>query len=344
MTEKKKIFVVGSSRSGTTMMGRVLGKHPDVFTFHELHFFEKMCALEQVEDEISETKAQELFDRLIGMQRVGLFLYPKESWGKFEEEAARLVQSCSRPLCPAKVYEHYVLYEAALNGAVHACDQTPRNVLFIDELLELYPDAYFAIMTRDPRAVMASQKKKWKRRYLVGGGRDIPLRESLRARFNYHPIMMGFLWRAAARKGISAQGHPRVQLVRFEDFTTSPEVELRKICETIGIRYLPEMLDIPHVGSSHAKDESGALGIRKGVSENWREKSGVTKGEIYVNQLVTGKTAQTLGYQMDAFGIPPISALFRIALFPFSAFVAFLANLGQAQNLLAAIKRRLSIN
>ncbi|MGY8989337.1 MAG: sulfotransferase, partial [Flavobacteriales bacterium] len=39
MTNTKKIFVVGNSRSGTTMMGRIIGKHSSVFTFKELHFF-----------------------------------------------------------------------------------------------------------------------------------------------------------------------------------------------------------------------------------------------------------------------------------------------------------------
>ena len=39
MSKAKQIFIVGSSRSGTTMMGRILGNHSDVFTFKELHFF-----------------------------------------------------------------------------------------------------------------------------------------------------------------------------------------------------------------------------------------------------------------------------------------------------------------
>ena len=41
-TMPDQVMVVGSSRSGTTMMGRVLGRHPCVFTFEELHFFEQM--------------------------------------------------------------------------------------------------------------------------------------------------------------------------------------------------------------------------------------------------------------------------------------------------------------
>ena len=33
------IFIVGNSRSGTTMLGRMLGKNPSVYSFPELHLF-----------------------------------------------------------------------------------------------------------------------------------------------------------------------------------------------------------------------------------------------------------------------------------------------------------------
>ena len=33
------VFIVGNSRSGTTMMSRVFGNHPEIHAFNELHFF-----------------------------------------------------------------------------------------------------------------------------------------------------------------------------------------------------------------------------------------------------------------------------------------------------------------
>lgn len=33
------IFIIGNSRSGTTLMGSILGLKREVFTFKELHFF-----------------------------------------------------------------------------------------------------------------------------------------------------------------------------------------------------------------------------------------------------------------------------------------------------------------
>ncbi|MFI5135892.1 MAG: sulfotransferase, partial [Chitinophagales bacterium] len=36
------IFVVGNSRSGTKMMGRILGNHEKVHAFPEMHFFEQL--------------------------------------------------------------------------------------------------------------------------------------------------------------------------------------------------------------------------------------------------------------------------------------------------------------
>ena len=42
MNKQKKIFIVGSSRSGTTMISRILNNNKSVFSFKELHFFSQL--------------------------------------------------------------------------------------------------------------------------------------------------------------------------------------------------------------------------------------------------------------------------------------------------------------
>ncbi|MEP7168745.1 MAG: sulfotransferase, partial [Bacteroidota bacterium] len=62
------IFVAGNSRSGTTLMGRILGKHTTVFTFNELHFLEEKWM--PVDEKISMTYDEALFNfsNLISIQ------------------------------------------------------------------------------------------------------------------------------------------------------------------------------------------------------------------------------------------------------------------------------------
>jgi len=69
----KNIFVVGNSRSGTSMMALILGEHPDVFSFHELHFFEELWDPERGKQTLTLEEAVRLMARLITIQRDGYF-------------------------------------------------------------------------------------------------------------------------------------------------------------------------------------------------------------------------------------------------------------------------------
>ena len=69
---KNMIFVVGNSRSGTTMMGRILGQHPDVYTFGELHFFGQLCVHHPFHLEVPKANALKLAAALCCVQQEGL--------------------------------------------------------------------------------------------------------------------------------------------------------------------------------------------------------------------------------------------------------------------------------
>jgi len=51
------LFVVGNSRSGTTLVGRLLGRHPDVFRFRESHFFDRFWSRDSPTRRMSQKEA-----------------------------------------------------------------------------------------------------------------------------------------------------------------------------------------------------------------------------------------------------------------------------------------------
>ena len=85
------IFVVGASRSGTTLMSRILDRHPSVFSFRELHFFGHLWSRESEDDVLPTPDADTLAARLLSHQRDGFFSGPPDIEGRRAEASSLLV-------------------------------------------------------------------------------------------------------------------------------------------------------------------------------------------------------------------------------------------------------------
>ena len=58
------IFIAGNSRSGTTLMGRILANHSQVFTFSEMHFLEETWMPVSDELTLPEPEAIKIYSNL----------------------------------------------------------------------------------------------------------------------------------------------------------------------------------------------------------------------------------------------------------------------------------------
>ncbi|MEO0769683.1 MAG: sulfotransferase, partial [Cyanobacteria bacterium J06649_4] len=339
------IFVVGNSRSGTTLMGNILGNNADVFTFEELHFFDQVWSSQTQQEGLSKADSIQVVARLFSIQASD-FLTPEDP-NLFIEDATKIVSDLNADtIKPATLFASFLQAKAQTSGKSTPCEQTPQNVLYIKELLALYPNCRIINMVRDPRDILLSQKYKWRIKFL--GASNIPYREVFRAWANYHPIVIAKLWTASVQAAKEFESHPRVKTVRFEDFITDSNNVLKEVCRFSNITFdteaISQMLNVSQQEggvSSHKKLDSAARGIDTGVISKWK-KGGLTPSEIHICQNIA--RSEMDAYEYEATDISPLQKLSSMRLvvsLPFKLSLALLLNLGRAKNIAEAIKKRL---
>ena len=334
MSNTKQIFVVGSGRSGTTMIGRVLNNHKDIFTFNEIHFLGWLCSKNDIDNFINRQDAICLLSKLFAIQKDGIFL--KKNPKQFDKKSEAILSDVDK-LKSIEVYERFLQTITNENGYSITCEQTPKNIFYIQELLSHFPNAKIIHMVRDSRDVLLSQKNKWKRGFL--GASKIPLKEAIRSYMNYHPITSAKFWNSTVLHGNKMEENPRVIKIKFEELLKNPQEKIMELCNFIEIAFDKKMLEVPNIGSSTALDSKGELKIDSTKIEKWKN-GGLTTAEIYLSQIFTRDRMQANGYELKSFVIPPIFSVFYLITFPIKAFVALILNLKRIRSITETVKQR----
>jgi hypothetical protein len=332
----KIIFIVGNSRSGTTMMLRVFNNHPDLMVLNELHFFEQLWSPEDKGKTIDKSNAIKLAQKLILIQRKG-YNTGFDDYSIFEDEATTLIHNISEELTAESVFFHFAKNEISLNHKKVICEKTPQNVFYIQEIFEIFPNAKIINMVRDPRAIMLSQKNKWNRRKL--GAWYITRKESIRLRINYHPITLSKLWNAAIQASSKHKEDKRVHTVVFEQLIENPEAEIKKICQHIDINFNPNMLEITQESSSIEPD-SKDKGFKKERAANWK-KGGLNNTEIWFCEKISNKNMHQFNFELSNTQPNYLMVFYYLCSFPIKLILAFAMNLDRMKNIVETLKRRL---
>lgn len=130
---KPPIFIVGTMRSGSTMLRLVLDSHPDIAMGEETGFMGALAA----------TKA-------IPNWRYGRQWYGRLGWTDAELDA-RLREFY------AGMFERYAMSQ----GKQRWGDKTPLHSWHMEEMARIFPDAVFVAIVRHPCAVVGSLKKRF---------------------------------------------------------------------------------------------------------------------------------------------------------------------------------------
>jgi len=232
-------FVVGATRSGTTLLRLMLDAHPEIAIPSETHFIPELISAREKHG----ASREQMLELLTSHRR----------WGDFTIEPSELVERWARiePLSgPDAVRAFFRLYadKQGKRGARWG-DKTPGYVKSMREIQGYLPEARFVHLIRDGRDVALSVlRQSWGPQSIEAAAEK---------------------WRSRVNRGRSQAPYLGFYLeVRFEDLVLDTERELRRICEFIEIDFDERMLGYHETAEQRLQEKARQLPRAHGEAQS----------------------------------------------------------------------------
>ncbi len=300
-------FIVGSGRSGTTLLRMILASHSRISIPPETYFLLPL---------LSELPANRVLTRA-EVERAVQIMTGHYRWPDFDVEADAFAREASQLAEPTLRAVVEIVYEKHFKqeGKVRWGDKTPPYIRIVPQLDGLFPGASFIHLLRDGRDVAKSfQSVGW-----------------------YGPQLhknMGE-WNGAMaldRKWRAAFPADRYLLVRYEDLVRQTERTTRNICAFLGEQFEPQMLGweekvdrlVPR-REQHIHEKLRRKPHSQDV-ERWRRD--MTSWEVFVSEAFMGPALSRAGYERR-FGSVLWSPVFLLTRFHCRFVIPLIASLAR---------------
>jgi len=204
-------FIVGASRSGTTLLRLMLDAHPDLAIPPETHFIPDAARACQE----SSPSPEAFLAALIGHR----------CWPDQHVDAGLLRQRvlALQPFEPGAALRAFYHLYAERFGKARWGDKTPPYQLHLRLIASLLPEAHFIHLIRDGRDVALSIKGLW---------------------FGPDSIAEAASWwvQRIQETRRQARSLPQYRELRYEDLVQNTEPALRQVCQWIALPWDPAML------------------------------------------------------------------------------------------------------
>ena len=259
------ILVCGSSRSGTTLVARILDRHPRVHALAELHVFENLWSPGDAHRALAPAAAEAFAVELYVRQRQLAVTFEARR-AAVAGEARELIAGLPSGPTKAQVLQAFLDSEAARQASRSA------------SITRRAPSSRCGRRcTRCPAPGRSSPSAtRGRARLAEAQGRlalprpAVPPHEARRLRASYQPLTTALLWRGATLASLAAAEDPRVLVVPFEQLLREPEPWVDRLLAFLGLEDCaappagrPARLELPHRPRPAGGPRARPLGHRR---------------------------------------------------------------------------------
>lgn len=276
--ETDYIFIVGVSRSGTTLMRNILNQSDQIAISRENHFLGHLLGSEGMRHKFR--KFGDLHEDE-NVRRLVNFLYSggseKSSWLRRSSAHWRwITRRIDKEVFLQKILEsdrsERAMFAAMMDlfaerkGKAIKGEKTPAHFQYAETLLDWFPKAKIIHMMRDPRGIFISELRRRQKEAQSFPYRQLKHVPSLMK--IYILLQTTLTWAASASSAsANAAKYPgRYTVQRFEDLVRKPEMQVRALCSYLGVPFQKQMLEQEVVSKGFQEKQSG---FDSGAADRW---------------------------------------------------------------------------
>ncbi|MFD2614754.1 sulfotransferase family protein [Paenibacillus gansuensis] len=266
----KPVFIGGCPRSGTTLLGSMLGAHSESICVPESQFKIGLISKFKTYSNNIELLKKDLFNN----KRFKLWQVDAKEVKNYLINNSITIQDLLDFLVESYSTNHKKKTSMWI-------DHTPNNIMYIRTLNNTFNNAKFIHVIRDGRAVLASIRKT-----------DWALK-------NENIQKLSTYWASQVSYGLAAESFfpESVYRVRYEDILTNTEEVIKGICEYLNIQFEESMLSTTgFVPPEYTKLQHQLIGggLQSNRKTAWELE--LSKAEIEQFEYYTGDLLSYLGY------------------------------------------------
>lgn len=245
MEINKPIFIIGVARSGTTILSKLFTQHKDTAYFenYSSRYYRKPWMFRFIPMLMKYQKFRYGIDRP----------EPSEGW-VFDRFYRHLDYLDEKQVTNEikKYYTNAIKYQLKAFNAKRFVNKNPRSCLRIRWLNEMFPDAFYIAIWREPKSIISSmyeQLKKWENNSTefnkVHSERDSGYghiieklgkdKSQIETCFNYYNCLKNGL-----DKDLEIVSDRLIKL-DYEDFVKEPKESLKKLYNFVELKWYPEL-------------------------------------------------------------------------------------------------------